>query len=295
MASARHVGPVLVALVASIGVAAHPGTHQVALASPRGCTAPPATTPLPANPSADGVSVAESAGPATELYDDFDGPAGDPPNPEKWTVGEGAGLDNGDETYVAANAVLDGAGRLALTAERTDSGYVSGFVDTRDKAAFGYGTLIARIKVPAGRGLWPAFWLMGGDEMTNPWPGAGEIDVLEMVSDPTRWYSSLHGPIPDAKNFLQVQVSGESADLSADFHDYWLIHEPDRIITGVDDIVWADFTPKSLPPSATWVYNKPFCVFLNLAVGGEWAGQPDDSTPFPATMLVDWVHWTPAG
>lgn len=287
MARARHVGPVLVALVAAVGIGAQPDAH-VAEASTRGCTAPPVTTPI-----AGTSSEVDANRPATELYDDFTGPAGDPPDPEKWTVGEGAGLDHGSETYVASNAVLDGAGHLALTADKTDSGYVSGFVDTRGKAAFSFGTLVARIKVPSGQGLWPAFWLMGGDEETHPWPGAGEIDVVEMVSDPTTWYSSLHGPIPDAKNFLQVQMTGESVDLSADFHDYWLIHEQDRIITGVDDIVWADFTPASLPDTATWVYNKPFCVFLNLAVGGEWAGQPDSSTPFPATMLVDWVHWTP--
>ena len=172
MARARHVGPVLVALVAAVGIGAQPDAH-VAEASTRGCTAPPVTTPI-----AGTSSEVDANRPATELYDDFTGPAGDPPDPEKWTVGEGAGLDHGSETYVASNAVLDGAGHLALTADKTDSGYVSGFVDTRGKAAFSFGTLVARIKVPSGQGLWPAFWLMGGDEETHPWPGAGEIDVV---------------------------------------------------------------------------------------------------------------------
>ena len=260
-------------------------------APPHGCISPPPTIPLAGDASGDQAPAKASS---TEVFDDFDGPAGAPPDPAKWTVVEGAGWDRGDQTYARENAVLDGQGHLALRAERADDGYVSGRVETRRKAAFGYGTLIARIKMPDGKGLWPAFWLMGADEDDNPWPAAGEIDVVEVVSDPTRRYSSLHGPIPDVEDYLQVQVAGDSPDLSADFHDYWLIHRPDRIIIGIDDVVWADFTPQSLPPEATWVYNKRFCLILNLAVGGDWAGPPDGSTEFPAAMLVDWVHWQPA-
>lgn len=271
------------ALVTGFGVIA--GLNPDAVdGSPHGCSDPPATIPVAGQPAVQN----------TQLFDDFDGQAGVPPDPAKWTVVEGAGWDRGEQTYSRENAVLDGAGHLVLRAQKGEDGYLSGRVETRRKAAFGYGTLIARIKMPGGKGLWPAFWLLGADEANTPWPEAGEIDVVELVSDPTRRYTSLHGPIPDVKDYLQAQVVGESPDLSADFHDYWLIHQPDRIVIGIDDVVWADFTPKSLPPSATWMYNKSFCVILNLAVGGEWAGAPDGSTVFPATMLVDWVHWQPA-
>ena len=278
------------ALVAALGIGVAGGT-DINEATAHGCDDPPATRP---------VGSALLAGPApqnkkqTRLFDDFNGIAGAPPDPAKWTVVEGAGWDRGEQKYARENAVLDGNGHLVLRADKTDDGFTSGRVETRRKTAFGYGTLIARIKMPAGKGLWPAFWLMGADEEKHPWPEAGEIDVVEQVSDPTRRYTSLHGPIPDVKNYLQAQVAGQSPDLSADFHDYWVVHQPDRIIIGIDDVVWADFTPKSLPPNATWVYNKPFCLILNLAVGGEWAGPPDSTTVFPATMLVDWVHWEPA-
>jgi beta-glucanase (GH16 family) len=137
------------------------------------------------------------------------------------------------------------------------------------------------------------FWLVGADEDSNPWPGAGEIDVVEMVSEPSTRYSSLHGPVADVWNYMQDQIITRSGDLSGDFHNYWMTRTEDSITIGVDDTKWGTFTPDSLPESATWVFNKPFYVILNVAVGG-WAGLPDSTTRFPATMLVDWVNWEPA-
>ncbi|MCW1959153.1 MAG: glycoside hydrolase family 16 protein [Mycobacterium sp.] len=290
MIAAGRIG-LVAALITAMGIVSILNPDQAADSSPHGCSDPPATLPLAGAFSA---ALPSQDTPHTELFDDFQGAPGAPPDPAKWTVIEGAGWDRGDQKYARENAVLDGEGHLVLRAEQAGGGHASGRVETRRKAAFGYGTLIARIKMPAGKGLWPAFWLMGADEDNRPWPEAGEIDVVELVSDPRRRYSSLHGPIPDVKDHLQAQVVGDSPDLSADFHDYWVIREPDRVIVGIDDIVWADFTPKSLPPNASWVFNKPFCVILNLAVGGDWAGPPDGSTVFPAAMLVDWVHWQPA-
>lgn len=229
----------------------------------------------------------------TEVVDSFDGPAGAPPNSDTWTVIEGEGWDRGIQNYTADNAVLDGQGHLMLRAMKTDTGYTSGRIETRRKSSFGYGTLIARIKMPAGAGLWPAFWMLGADEDMIPWPEAGEIDVVEMVSDPWKAYSSLHGPIPGVSDYLQSQIVTEGTDLSADFHDYWVIREENKITVGIDQTVWGVFTPETLPPDAQWVYNKPFCLIMNLAVGGDWAGPPDESTEFPAVMLVDWVHWEP--
>ncbi len=266
----------------------------------------PETTASGSDLSAGDQSTAPKAGTASAstgsaqvsqplvIFDSFDGPAGAAPNPGNWSTAEGTGWDRGIENYTAGNAVLDGQGRLAITAVKTDDGYVSGRVQTKDKASFGYGTLIARIKMPAGKGLWPAFFLLGADEDSNPWPEAGEIDVVELVSDPHTWYSSIHGPIPGVSDYLQAQITGEGPDLSADFHDYWVIHSKNSITMGINDTVWGTFTPESLPSSAEWVYNKAFYVVLKLAVGGDWAGLPDSSTEFPATMLVEYVHWEPA-
>ncbi len=231
---------------------------------------------------------------ADTMVDDFEGPAGTPPNPALWTVVEGSGWDAGVEEYAAPNAVLDGQGNLAITARRDGSGFTSGRVQTKNKASFGYGTLVARIKMPSGQGLWPAFWLVGADEDNNPWPGAGEIDVVEMVSDARTHYSSLHGPTPGTGDHLQAQIVGDGPDLSDGFHNYWMTHIKDSITVGVDDTKWGTLTPDSLPPQADWVFHKPFYVIMNLAVGGDWAGPPDRSTPLPAVMLVDWVKWQPA-
>lgn len=293
------VGVLVVALVIAAGTTSvnHPwilssGDPMATASGSDGPVGASSTAPTEDTPSAS-IGAKHITQPPV-IFDSFDGPAGAAPNPSKWTTAEGTGWDLGVENYTAGNAVLDGQGRLVITASKTDDGYVSGRVETKDKASFGYGTLIARIKMPAGKGLWPAFFLLGADENSNPWPGAGEIDVVELVSDPHTRYSSIHGPISDVPDYLQVQITGEGPDLSAEFHDYWVIHSENSITVGVDDTVWGTFTPESLPPTAEWVYNKPFYVVLKLAVGGDWAGLPDNSTEFPATMLVEYVHWEPA-
>lgn len=233
--------------------------------------------------------------PGQPFVEDFQGPAGAPPDPGIWGPAVGTGWDAGVEKYLPENAVLDGDGHLAITAEKSGDGYTSGRVQTKDRVDFGYGTLTARIQVPSGQGLWPAFWLVGADENTNPWPGAGEIDVAEFVSDPNQFHATLHGPTQDpSSNFQQAQITYAGEDFSQDFHDYWMNHEADSVTVGVDGTTLGTFTPASLPPDATWVYNKPFYAILNLAVGGNWAGPPDASTPFPATMLVDSVTWQPS-
>jgi len=230
---------------------------------------------------------------AATVFDDFNGSAGAQPDAGKWSVVDGTGWDAGIQNYTSGSSVLDGHGHLALQARKVGSGYATGRVQTKNKASFGYGTLVAQIKMPSGLGLWPAFWLVGADGDSNPWPGAGEIDIVEMVSEPSTQYSSLHGPVADVWHYLQDQIITRSSDLSGDFPNYWMTRTKDSITVGVDRTT-CEPHPTSLPPSATWVFNKPFYVILNLAVGGGWAGLPDSTTEFPATMLVDWVNWEPA-
>lgn len=254
--------------------------------------APVEATPLPdaATPPAPPGAV-----PGLPFVENFDGPAGAPPDPNLWSPVVGTGWDAGAEKYLPENAVLDGDGNLAIRAEKTDDDYTSGRVQTKDRIDFGYGTLTARIKMPSGQGLWPAFWLVGADESTNPWPGAGEIDVAEFASDPNQFHATLHGPIEDSeRKFQQAQITYAGEDFTQNFHDYWMNHQVNSITVGVDDTELGTFTPESIPPDATWVYNKPFYAILNLAVGGEWAGPPDASTRFPATMLVDSIRWQPS-
>lgn len=228
------------------------------------------------------------------IGDDFTGKAGSSPG-SLWTTQTGSGWDTGIETYVSSNAVLDGQGHLAIKSTRNKNGtYSSGWVESKNKLSMGYGTTTARIKVPKGQGLWPAFWLKGADEDTTAWPASGEIDVMELPSTTTTMYSTLHGPISGTTATQQAQIVSNLPDLSTDYHNYWVRHLPNEITFGVDNITLGTLTPDSLPPGATWVYNRPMHVTLNMAVGGPWAGAPNNSTVFPATMLVDWVRFDPA-
>jgi beta-glucanase (GH16 family) len=237
------------------------------------------------------------AGAAT-VFDDFNGPSGSAPNASYWSYATGTGWDDGVENYQSANALLDGQGHLVIQANKTRNGYTSGRVQTKNKLSLGYGTVTARIKMPSGQGLWPAFWLVGADEDTTPWPQCGEIDIIELVSNATTYYTTLHGPMSGASDTpsgtQQAQFSGPIADLSTDYHNYWVIHLADQITVGIDGQTLGTVTPASLPAGAQWVYNRPMYAILNLAVGGSWAGPPNSSTQFPATMLVDWLQFDPA-
>jgi beta-glucanase (GH16 family) len=232
------------------------------------------------------------------VFEDFSGPAGSAPNPAYWDylTGAGSNVDGGIENYITAGAYLDGESHLVIQGVDTGNGYTSGRIQTKNKLSLGYGTITARIKMPSGQGLWPAFWLVGADQDTTPWPQCGEIDIIELVRNATTYYTTLHGPIsgqPDTtEGSQQAQFSGPIADLSTDYHNYWVTRVPDSITVGIDTQVLGTFTPQSLTPGAEWVYNRPMYAILNLAIGG-WAGPPDSSTRFPATMLVDWFRFDP--
>ncbi|WP_231748780.1 family 16 glycosylhydrolase [Mycobacterium sp. M26] len=226
--------------------------------------------------------------------DEFLGSAGAAPNSALWTIKTGTGWDPGVENYTTKNVTLDGQGHLVISATKTGRGYASGWIESKNKLSMGYGTIIARIKVPKGQGLWPAFWLKGADEDTTAWPQSGEVDVLELPSTTTTVYSTLHGPISGTTATQQAQIIANLPDLSTDYHDFWVRHLENEITFGVDGTTLGTLTPESLSPGSTWVYNRPMFAILNLAVGGPWAGAPNSSTRFPAKMLIDSVQWVPA-
>ena len=229
------------------------------------------------------------------IIDHFTGKSGSAPSDPLWGVRSGSGLDAGIQTYTTANVYVDGQSHLVIQAVRgkTAGTYTSGLVSSKNDVSYGYGTVTARIKVPKGQGLWPAFWMMGADSDTVGWPASGEIDVFEMPSTTTTVYSTLHGPIAGTTATQQAQIVSTMPDLSADYHNYWVRRLPNEVTFGIDDKTLGTMTPDSLGPGETWVYNRPMYVILNVAVGGSWAGAPDSSTAFPAKMLVDWVRWDP--
>lgn len=227
------------------------------------------------------------------FVDEFIGKAGSAPSSANWSIKTGSGWDPGLENYQTSNVTLDGKGNLVIQATKRNSRYASGWVETKNKVSFGYGTITARIKVPSGQGLWPAFWLKGANEDTVPWPQSGEIDVLELPSTTTTIYSTLHGPITGSTNTEQANVITNVPDLSSGYHDFWVRHLPDLITFGVDNQILGTLTPASLIPGSQWVYNQPMFAIINMAVGGSWAGAPNALTKFPAAMNVAWIRWDP--
>lgn len=236
--------------------------------------------------------------------DNFSGPAGASPNSAKWGFDTGGnGWGNKELEYYTprpANAHLDGHGHLVVAARAEDytgpdgvtRGYTSARLETLHEFQFQYGLIEARIKVPAGQGLLPAFWTLGNNayESQASWPGSGEIDTMEVVgSEPHVLHGTIHGPWPWAGNQVSNSLYVHSS-LASSFHIYGVEWEPERIRFMLDGTAYETITPADIRTGAAWPFKHPFFLLLDLAVGGEWPGSPNASTHFPAQMLVDWVH-----
>lgn len=232
--------------------------------------------------------------------DEFDGPAGQSPDPARWAfdIGTGVGGWGNDQleydTARPENASLDGAGHLAITARRESyegSAYTSARLVTRDLLAQRHGRFEARMRLPRGQGLWPAFWLLGASFDGTNWPACGEIDVVEYRGqEPTRVTGSLHGPGYSGGEAVTgtFELPGP-AGFDEDFHVFALEWTPDWIAWELDGQVWQVVVPRGLPAGGIWVFDQPFYMLLNLAVGGRYVGDPDPSV-FPQTLLVDYVR-----
>ncbi|CAN3128784.1 glycoside hydrolase family 16 protein [Mycobacterium sp. smrl_JER01] len=238
---------------------------------------------------------ADPSGPRIVFADEFDGPAGARPS-SQWRLQTGGGGwgNNEMQTYTdsPANVGLDGAGHLAITA-RGDSldRITSARITTQASVEFTTGRAEARIMLPAGAGLHPAFWLLGADIDTVGWPAAGEIDVIETLNTAAEFHTGVHLPRAGSPRGQQISASGPVPfPLAGQFRTYWVERSPGRIVTGVEQTTLFVVTPADLAPESRWVFDAPFFLLLNLAVGGDWPGPPDASTPNPSTMLVDWVR-----
>jgi beta-glucanase (GH16 family) len=236
--------------------------------------------------------------------DEFNGPAGAAPDPTKWAYETGgSGFGNGELQYYTArpiNGSLDGNGHLAITARRevytgpdgVTRYYTSALLQTAGLFSTTYGWIQARIQLPAGAGLWPAFWAIGANFPRVPWPTSGEMDLMENIgSNPFKFYGVLHGPQTGEKYGYNLIASARSASsLAAGFHVFGIHWSPGKIVFLMDGVPYATRTPASLPPGGKWVFDHPFYFVLDLAVGGGFPGPPGPTTRFPATMLVDWVR-----
>ncbi|MBA5220002.1 family 16 glycosylhydrolase [Streptomyces griseoaurantiacus] len=239
--------------------------------------------------------------------DEFKGARGTPPDPHKWVHDTGGEPQWGNEEWQyytdrTANAALDGKGRLVLTARRdqlpgmADCRYgtcdiTSGRLTTKGKFAQAYGKFEARIRVPEGKATLPAFWMMGDNDEEKSWPGNGEIDAMEVAgTEPGTVYGTVHGPGYADEGIGGSHELPEDARYSEDFHTYGVEWTKDRVTWTVDGTVYHRDLRARHDEKHPWVFDHPFYLLLNLAVGGVWTGSVTSSTPLPARMTVDWVR-----
>lgn len=223
-------------------------------------------------------------------HDDFEGQSGSQPDRAKWMYDIGYGNvlwgNNEWQTYTdkTENVRQDGMGHLVISARRDANGkYTSGRLKTKSRFAQRFGRFEARIKVPRGPGLLPAFWMMGN---VGQWPANGEIDIMENVgSSPRTVFSNIHAP-----GYALPSTYSIDSELSVDFHVYGIEWTPGRISWLLDGKTYRTMVANDIPTGARWIFDEqPFYMLLNVAIGGDWPGKPVDEV-LPQDMLIDWVR-----
>jgi len=239
--------------------------------------------------------------------DEFNSTDGSSSDASKWKFETGAGHkgwgNNELETYTnrSKNAHIQG-GNLVITALKetyadpsdvVTRNYTSARLKTQGLFSQAYGRFEARIKIPVGQGMWPAFWMLGNDITSVGWPKCGEIDIMENIGkEAGTIHGSLHGPstvsrTSDATAPFRLPAGQNFSD---DFHLFAIECEPGTVRFYVDSNLYATFTQSQWPAGGAWVFDHPFFIILNLAVGGDWPASPDNTTVFPQQMLVDYVR-----
>jgi beta-glucanase (GH16 family) len=272
----------------------------VALAHPMSARADDTAPRVGAHTAPDGWALAWS--------DEFEGPAGSLPDASTWgyDLGDGSAVglpgwgNNEREWYTddPANVALDGEGHLVITVREAGGKpdcyygpceYTSARLTTRDRFEFQHGRIEVRLQVPGGFGLWPAFWLLGSNIDEVGWPKSGEIDVMEFVGRrPTEILGTLHGPGYSGSSGISGRVDlGEP--VPDEFHVFALEWQPEQMAWFLDGVPYHDVSRDDVAPN-DWVFEQPFFMLLNVAVGGNLGGPVFPDTVFPAQMLVDYVR-----
>lgn len=252
------------------------------------------------------------------FFDDFDAAT---VNRSSWNVivtgrtvndEQQAYIDSNDTIALVAGAAAEGAERGALritarstpgfkTSEGRSFDFTSGRLDTRGKVEFSYGTVSARIKMTAGTGLWPAFWVLGADR----WPDTGEMDIMENVGDPSWTNVALHGPGYSGNTPLVKRRAFPAGTDSTSWHVYSMDWTPDGLAFSVDDDVFYRVSKADVEVHGRWAYDTPKHIIVNLALGGGYPQAVNQlEKPYPglaestvalikrdeARLLVDWVR-----
>jgi beta-glucanase (GH16 family) len=229
--------------------------------------------------------------------DEFNQPDGSAPNPVNWSYDTGGlGWGNKELEYytLRTNNSRIEDGKLIIEARREEfdgKHYTSARLLTLGKASWTYGRVEARIKIPRGQGIWPAFWMLGTNIASVPWPACGEVDIMENIGkEPGTVHGTAHGPGYSVLGIGNPLTLPNGAAVADDFHVFAVECEPDRIAWFMDGRQYFALTPERLPEKTGWVFNQPKFLMLNLAVGGNWPGDPDATSTFPQRMLVDYVR-----
>ena len=244
-----------------------------------------------------------SAGWTLAWSDEFEGPVGAAVDAAKWTFDVGGGGWGNQElqsyTERTRNAHLSGDGSLVIDVLRETytgpdaitRGFTSARLKTQGLFAQTYGRFEARIKLPFGQGLWPAFWILGSDIGSAGWPLCGEIDIMENIGrEPAVAHGTLHGPGYSGGGAIGAPYTLPAGRLADGYHVFAVEWEREVVRWYVDDQAYLTRTPANLPSGSRWVFDHPFFVILNVAVGGSWPGPPDNTSTFPQQMLVDYVR-----
>ena len=238
--------------------------------------------------------------------DEFNGAAGSLPDASKWSydVGGGGWGNNEEEVYCAAgsntypcsssmpNAALDGNGHLVISAIFNGSTWTSTRMKTEGVENLQYGRIEARMKLPMGKGIWPAFWVLGSNINTSGWPLCGEMDIMESVPQfgASKTSSTIHGPFSGGFGVGSAYVFPNDGTIS-DFHTYGMTWSPNQAQFYRDDPTRPYFTIQNTTDiPGDWVFNHPFFIIMNLAMGGYFPGYTDPTTPNPSVMTVDYVR-----
>ncbi|GAA2565976.1 glycoside hydrolase family 16 protein [Pseudonocardia hydrocarbonoxydans] len=284
------------ALVAVLGIGLASATFDPAPRSSPGVSVCP--TREQSVPNTDEPVEVDRSDPAVPIWsDEFDSPMGTPIDPARWWI-ETGGLGWGEEELQAytdsrANVGYSGTGDLVITARREPgeggARYTSARVSTCGTFEFTSGRVEARMRLPEGQGLWPAFWLLGARQ---PWPQYGEIDIMESINDMSVVEFNTHQPLPDGTDWEKSSASPvhPSGSWANDYHVFAVDWRADSLEWSVDGTVYARTTRSDTPAGGAWVIDEsPQIIVLNLAVGG-YPGAPDATTPFPAELRIDWVR-----
>jgi beta-glucanase (GH16 family) len=227
--------------------------------------------------------------------DEFNDAAGRFPNEDFWSYDLGTG-DNGwgnaelqSYTKNPQNVSMDGEGNLVITALRNENSFTSARIKTQGKFSQQYGRFEARLITPYGPGIWPAFWLLGESIETVGWPQCGEIDIMELRGqEPNLIHGTIHGPGYSGGNPITAQYGLTDNRFDNDYHVFAIEWDADKIDFFVDDFLYQRI-PRD-EPEGEWVFDAPFFIIFNVAVGGNYVGFPTSETPFPQQMIIDYVR-----